>query len=188
MPPNKTGGKNYKKTKQGEADPILYELLPGQMYGRVIRLVGGCNVVVYCNDNYERICHIRGNMRRKVWLATGDIVLISLRDLDSSGTTNTKDIMRGDVCAKYDSRVLHRLQAKDPSINPRLFTTIEKTETTGTNGRTLGIPDDTTTDGYVFDYSERNVIKEGNEEYEDESAEGDSNDNDNDDNIDIDNI
>ena len=98
--PNKVGGKNYKKGKHQD-DPKVYERLEGQMYGRVLKLLGGCNAMVFCNDNKERLCHIRGNMRRKVWIEVGDIVLISLRDL--SDESDPTFVERGDICAKYFS-------------------------------------------------------------------------------------
>merc|ERR1719193_2659675 len=33
-----------------------------------------------CFDGTKRLCHIRGKMRKKVWVNLGDICLISLRD------------------------------------------------------------------------------------------------------------
>ena len=73
--PNKKGGKNYKKSKHTDAEPIIYERQEGQMYGRIIKLLGNCNVLVLCNDKRERLCHIRGSMRKKVWLGPGDIIM-----------------------------------------------------------------------------------------------------------------
>jgi len=122
-------GKNYKKSKHLD-DPKVHERLSGQMYGRVLKLLGGCNATVFCNDNKQRLCHIRGNMRRKVWIDVGDIVLISLREL-SDGEDPTF-VERGDICAKYDQRVIYKLQHKDKTINPKLFTTIESNELHGT--------------------------------------------------------
>jgi initiation factor 1A len=159
MPPNKKGGKNYKKGKHADDDPIVYERLPGQMYGRVLRLLGGCNALVYCNDNRERLCHIRGNMRKKVWISTGDIVLISLRELDRSGNTQSGDIDRGDICAKYDQKVIYKLREKDKTINERLFTIIEKNEGTGT--KPGGVPADEF--GFIFEDSEKNEVIEGSD-------------------------
>jgi len=154
--PNRQGGKNYKKSKHAEDEPIMYEVLPGQMYGRVLKLLGGCNALIYCNDGRERVCHIRGNMRRKVWIDVGDIVLISLRELDNSGNTSRSEVERGDICAKYDQRVILRLQQKDKSINPRLFTTIEKTD--GTGQKPSAIPDGDDGFGFVFDDTDNKVI------------------------------
>jgi translation initiation factor 1A len=167
MPPNKKGGKNYKKGKHVDDEPILYERLEGQMYGRVLKLLGGCNALVYCNDNRERICHIRGNMRKKVWLSPGDIVLISLRELDRSGNTTTASIERGDICAKYDQRVIYKLKDKDRTINDRLFTIIEKNEGTGNKG---GIPAQDEF-GFVFDDDDKNEVMDGEESSSDDEKE-----------------
>jgi initiation factor 1A len=72
--PNSVGGKKSKH----QDDPKVYERLPGQMYGRVLKLLGGCNAMVFCNDNKERLCHIRGNMRRKVWIEVGGTLFSSV--------------------------------------------------------------------------------------------------------------
>jgi translation initiation factor 1A len=162
MPPNKKGGKNYKKGKHVDDEPIIYERLDGQMYGRVLKLLGGCNVLVYCNDNKERLCHIRGNMRKKVWISPGDIVLISTRDLDNQGDST---IERGDICARYDQKVIYRLREKDKTINERLFTIIEKADT---NGQKSGnIPDDE--DGFMFENNGNDNDESESESDEDEN-------------------
>jgi translation initiation factor 1A len=141
--PNKKGGKNYKKSKHADEDPILYERQEGQMYARITKILGNCNVLTFCNDNKERICHIRGSMRRKVWLGPGDIVLISLREGED----------RGDICARFDPRVIHRLQARDKTINERLFTAVEKTDAVGSK---IGHPVDD--DGFEFETNENEVV------------------------------
>jgi translation initiation factor 1A len=33
-----------------------------------------------CFDGIKRLCHIRGKMRKRVWVSAGDIVLVGLRD------------------------------------------------------------------------------------------------------------
>ena len=33
-----------------------------------------------CFDGQKRMCHIRGKMRKRVWVCQGDIVLVGLRD------------------------------------------------------------------------------------------------------------
>jgi translation initiation factor 1A len=161
MPPNTKGGKNYKKGKHTDSDPIIYERLPGQMYGRVIKLLGGCNALVFCNDNRERMCHIRGNMRKKVWISTGDIVLISTRDLANEGDSKVE---RGDICAKYDQRVIYKLRDKDRTINDKLFTNVEKTDNVGSN-----IPANNE-DGFIFIDDDDNT----NNKHSDSDADADS--------------
>jgi translation initiation factor 1A len=116
--PNKKGGKNYKKSKHSSEAPILYERADDQMYARVLKILGNCNVLVYCNDGRERICHIRGSMRKRTWISTGDVLLVSIRDYGKEDPTS---IGRGDVCLKYDQSVLSKLRQRNDNINPRLF-------------------------------------------------------------------
>jgi translation initiation factor 1A len=174
MPPNKKGGKHYKKGKHMDDEPIIYERLSDQMYGRVVKLVGGCNAIIYCNDNIERICHIRGNMRKKVWLSTGDIVLISLRELDRTSSTTISTIQRGDICAKYDPRVIYKLRERDSSINDRLFTLIEKTDNIGQRSCIPATEDNV---GFVFETDDTTGENEENEEDEEDKDEDEEEDN-----------
>jgi translation initiation factor 1A len=125
MPPNKKGGKNYKKGKHTDDEPTIYERLEDQMYARVIKVLGNCNLLVFCNDGRERICHIRGNMRKKVWMTVGDIVLISIRDF---GKEEAGKMGRGDVCAKYDHAIIQKLRQRDDTISPFLFNNLESIE------------------------------------------------------------
>ena len=46
----------------------------------------------YCIDGVKRLCHIRGKMRKKVWVNTGDIVLLGLREYQNE---------KADVILKY---------------------------------------------------------------------------------------
>ncbi|KAJ9533853.1 hypothetical protein QJQ45_026954, partial [Haematococcus lacustris] len=52
----------------------------GQEYGQVIRMLGNGRLEAHCIDGKKRLCHIRGKMRKKVWVAQGDIVLVGLRE------------------------------------------------------------------------------------------------------------
>ena len=153
--------KNYKKLKHQD-DPKVYERIQGQMYGRVLKLLGGCNAKVFCNDNKERLCHIRGNMRRKVWIEVGDIVLISLRDLSDEGDPTY--VERGDICAKYDQRVIYKLQHKDKTINPKLFTTLESNDLHG--AKQGGYVPDEDGFGFEFDTVENEIVSDASSDEE----------------------
>jgi translation initiation factor 1A len=52
----------------------------GQAYAKVTRLLGNCQVEAFCFDGHARRCIIRGNMRRRIWVAAGDFILVGLRD------------------------------------------------------------------------------------------------------------
>lgn len=47
-----------------------------------------------CFDGVKRLCHIRGKLRKKVWINQGDIILIGLRDYQDA---------KADVILKYTS-------------------------------------------------------------------------------------
>jgi translation initiation factor 1A len=133
--PNQQGGKNYKKAKHGSGDTMirLEEAGPDELYGRVIKNLGNLNMNVYCNDNKVRICKVRGSMRKRVWIVIGDLVIISLRNLecetDKKAMTEAerKLIDRGDIVHRIDPS-LHSKAKKLAGINPKLFVTLENTD------------------------------------------------------------
>jgi len=94
MPKNKLGGNKAKRAKGG-AQETKRELIfkeDGQEYGQVQRMLGNGRCEVSCFDQTKRLCHIRGKMRKKVWVCQGDIVLVSLRDFQDE---------KGDIIVKY---------------------------------------------------------------------------------------
>merc|ERR1711928_261352 len=46
-----------------------------------------------CFDGIKRLCHIRGKLRKKVWINQGDIILVGLRDYQDA---------KADVILKYN--------------------------------------------------------------------------------------
>jgi translation initiation factor 1A len=122
--PNLTGGKNYKKTKHSSEKAKFIEAEDDQQYGRVIQVLGNRNTLVYCNDNVVRLCHIRGSIRKDMWINVGDIVLISLRDFLHDKTDKYE---KGDILTKYDRELYSKLK-KDERINPKLFFTLETSD------------------------------------------------------------
>ena len=42
------------------------------------------DVKVLCFDGVKRLAHIRGKMRKKVWVGASDIILVGLRDYQDS--------------------------------------------------------------------------------------------------------
>ncbi len=49
-------------------------------YAQVLRMLGNGRLEAHCMDGVKRLCHIRGKMRKKVWVNAGDVVLVGLRD------------------------------------------------------------------------------------------------------------
>ena len=105
MPKNKgKGGKNRRRGKN-ENDYEKRELVfkeDGQEYGQVVKMLGTGHVEALCFDGVTRVCHIRGKMRKKVWINQSDIVLIGLRDYQDG---------KGDVILKYTPDEARNLKA-----------------------------------------------------------------------------
>lgn len=132
--PNQQGGKNYKKSKHSSGDAIVkvQEAELDQLYGRVIKILGNLNMSVYCNDNYTRICKVCGAMRKRVWVNVGDLVIISLRDLDyNPNQQKDKKLdtseLRGDIIYKFEQNLLGKAKKLD-GINPKLFMQLESAD------------------------------------------------------------
>ena len=55
-------------------------------------MLGNGRLEAQCFDGARRLAHIRGKLRKKVWINQGDIILLSLRDYQDE---------KGDVIMKY---------------------------------------------------------------------------------------
>ena len=87
------GGKNRRRGKnENEEKRELIFKEDGQEYAQVLRMLGNGRLEAYCIDGVKRLCHIRGKMRKKVWVNTGDIILLGLRDFQDE---------KADVILKY---------------------------------------------------------------------------------------
>ena len=144
--PNLKGGKKYKSSKGGETVAEFHEIdaSEGQSVGRVVKKLGDRNFMLWCNDGVERIAHVRGKMRKRVWIDVGDIVLYSERGENLQVVNSNKSTDRGDILAKYDRGVYSQLK-KYPGVNPKLFTNVE---TLDDAQRAAGGEDDF---GFTFD-------------------------------------
>jgi translation initiation factor 1A len=123
--PNLKGGSGYKKKKKGGGDEdmiIIADMEEDQIFGRIIKVLGNCNMLVYCDDGRERICHIRGKMRSRMYVHVGDIVIISTRDFEK---VEAGKLQRGDICHKYDTKHHSALRKKFPNINPDIFVYVD---------------------------------------------------------------
>lgn len=64
----------------------------GQEYAQVLRMLGNGRLEAACIDGVKRLCHIRGKMRKKVWVSAGDVILLGLREYQDE---------KADVILKY---------------------------------------------------------------------------------------
>lgn len=83
MPKNKgRGGKRFRKGKKNTAIEEVKTLIrkkDGQEYAKVIKVLGDRRLIVKCFDDRERIGHIPGKFRKRVWINMDDFVLVNLR-------------------------------------------------------------------------------------------------------------
>lgn len=61
-------------------------------YAQVTRMLGNGRCESKCFDGTTRLCHIRGKLRKKVWVNAQDIVLVGLRDYQDD---------KADIILKY---------------------------------------------------------------------------------------
>jgi len=105
MPKNKgKGGKNRRRGKN-ENEDMKRELVfkeDGQEYAQVIKMLGNGRLEASCFDGVKRLCHIRGKLRKKVWINQSDIILIGLRDYQDQ---------KADVILKYTPDEARSLKA-----------------------------------------------------------------------------
>jgi translation initiation factor 1A len=92
-----------KVLSEGELHEMVYPS-QGEMLGVVTKLLGFDRIMVKCQDGKERLCRIRGKMKRRVWIREGDVVLVSPWDFQSD--------TRGDVTWRYTHGQAETLRRK----------------------------------------------------------------------------
>lgn len=74
--------------------------------GVAVKLLGYDRILVKCQDGRERLCRIRGKMKRRVWIREGDIVLVSPWDFQGD--------KRGDLFWRYTKSQAEQLRRQGP--------------------------------------------------------------------------
>jgi len=77
---------------------------PNDVLGVVVKMLGFDRFLVKCQDGRERICRIRGKMKRRVWIRVGDVVLVSPWDFQYD--------TRGDIFWRYTRSQAELLRKK----------------------------------------------------------------------------
>ena len=95
MGSKKGRGEDYNALKAPEGNDII---------GIVKQMLGGDRLMVSCQDGHERLCRIRGKMKRRMWIRVGDVVLVSPWDFQSDE--------RGDVIWRYKKNQVDWLRRK----------------------------------------------------------------------------
>ncbi len=81
-----------KVLSEGELNQLVVPT-GSDVLGVAVKMLGFDRILVRCQDGKERLCRIRGKMKRRVWIREGDIVLVSPWDFQ----TDT----RGDLIWRY---------------------------------------------------------------------------------------
>jgi translation initiation factor 1A len=68
------------------------------------KMLGNDRFLIKCQDGYERLCRIRGKMKRRAWIRKGDIVLVSPWDFQFK--------TRGDIIWRYKRNQVEWLRMK----------------------------------------------------------------------------
>ena len=98
-----------------------FEIIPAdkpcQVYARVTRILGQGYLEAVCYEEKDqfvvhckRLCHIRGKMRKREWIKTNDIVLVSLREFE----LNKADVIH--VYQKREATYL-RINGEIPQVD-----------------------------------------------------------------------
>jgi translation initiation factor 1A len=72
-----------KKSRQRRRHGKMPIPTANDVLGIAVKLLGFDRIMVKCQDGHERLCRIRGKMKRRVWIRVGDIVLVSPWDFQS---------------------------------------------------------------------------------------------------------
>ena len=97
------GGKNRRRGKNdSEAKREITFKEDGQEYAQITRMLGNGRLEAFCFDGVNRLCHIRGKLRKRVWMGVGDIVLLGLRDFQDQ---------KADIILKYDGDEARQLKS-----------------------------------------------------------------------------
>ena len=83
------------KRKVINEDELERRVLPSanDVLGMAVRMLGFDRILVKCQDGKERLCRVRGKLKRRVWIREGDIVLVSPWEFQSD--------TRGDIFWRY---------------------------------------------------------------------------------------
>ena len=83
------------KRKVKSEEQLKVTMLPAatDVMGIAKKMLGFDRLMVSCQDGKERLCRVRGKMKRRMWIRVGDIVLVSPWDFQSD--------KRGDIIWRY---------------------------------------------------------------------------------------
>lgn len=83
------------KRKVKSEESLKRMVLPSKndIIGIANKVLGAERFMVNCQDGHDRLCRIRGKMKRRAWVREGDVVLVSPWDFQFES--------RGDIFWRY---------------------------------------------------------------------------------------
>ena len=96
------GNKRKKGKKQVQEDRELRYKEESEEYAQITKILGDGRFQCKCADGVDRIAHVRGKMRKRTWLANGDIILVSIREFEPE---------KCDVVEKYKEKEVAKLKS-----------------------------------------------------------------------------
>jgi len=89
------GGGKLGKRKVISEEELGNIVLPAatDVLGIAVKMLGFDRIMVKCQDGKERLCRVRGKLKRRVWIRDGDLVLVSPWEFQSD--------KRGDIFWRY---------------------------------------------------------------------------------------
>ena len=103
MPRNTGLGGNKRKKGKKKTFEVRELIIKGEMeeYAQVLKIMGDGRFECQCCDGVKRKAHVRGKMRKKIWIVNGDVVLVSLREFEND---------KCDIVAKYTEEEVKKLK------------------------------------------------------------------------------
>ncbi len=94
-----------KKKKDSDVVEVKDVRVPmeGEILGVVERMVGNDRLIVNCVDGKTRLARIRGKFKKKVWIKSGDVVLVAPWEFQDE---------RADVVWRYSNGEVKWLKSK----------------------------------------------------------------------------
>ena len=93
-----------RKVKSEEELKNMMLPVANDVLGIAEKMLGYDRILVKCQDGHERLCRIRGKMKRRAWIRLRDIVLVSPWDFQSD--------KRGDIIWRYKRNQAEWLRRK----------------------------------------------------------------------------
>ncbi|KAJ1721318.1 Translation initiation factor 1A [Coemansia erecta] len=131
---NIIGGKTRRRGKndtEGDKRELTFKT-EGQEYAYVTKMVGGSRLNAVSVKGENLLVHIRGSMRKKVWIVTGNLVLVSEREFEKPKEGAMRNV---DLLVRYsdDEEAQLRKYGEIPDMRPKFneATTVDEADEDG---------------------------------------------------------